>query len=140
MKARSFAALVIAVLSAAACTITPRASPPAKVFDVTSPLQQTTDCTVAQLNKAMSHETKARGEQEPIPPVTHAVRVVDQDKVVEVFPQYPTNIGELYFVRLSAQQNGTHVELFSTLGVTKLVEGALSSCVGGSKPGAPPKK
>ena len=139
MKARSFAALLIAALSAA-CTITPRASPPAKVFDVKAPLQQTSDCLVAQLNKAMSHETKARGEQEPIPPATHAIRVVDQDKVLEVFPQYPTNIGELYFVRLSAQESGTHIELFSTLGVAKQVEGALSPCTGGSKPSTPAKK
>jgi hypothetical protein len=139
MKARSFAALLIASMSAA-CTITPRASPPAKVFDAKTPLQQTSDCTVAQLNKAMSHETKPRGEQEPIPPANHAVRVVDQDKVLEVFPQFPTDIGELYFVRLSAQQNGTHVELFSTLGVVKQVEGALSPCIGASKPNAPKKK
>jgi hypothetical protein len=139
MKARGFAALFIAALSAA-CTITPRASPPAEVFDVKTPLQQTSDCMVAQLNTARSHETKSRGAQEPVPPVTHAIRVVDQDKVLEVFPQYPTDIGELYFVRLSAQESGTHVELFSTLGVTKQVEAALSPCTGGSKPSTPAKK
>ena len=139
MKARSLAALFMAALSAA-CTITPRAAPPARVFDVKTPLQQTSDCLVAQLNKAMSHETKPRGSQEPIPPATHSVRVVDQDKVLEVFPQYPTDIGELYFVRLSAQDSGTHIELFSTLGVTKQVEGALSPCTAGSKPSTPAKK
>ena len=60
--------------------------------------------------------------------------------MLEVFPQFPTDIGELYFVRLSAQQNGTHVELFSTLGVVKQVEGALSPCIGASKPNAAKKK
>jgi hypothetical protein len=62
----------------------------------------------------------------PPPNFTHSVSIVTPGKVEEIIPQQiPPGSGELYVVRFTADDSGTEVALFSTLGgLDKRVEHA----------------
>lgn len=117
--------ILAAVLAAvaAACTITPRTAPPAKVYSTKAGIEQAVTCALNALNMAMG---KGRA-----PNFTHSVSVVTPGKVEEIIPQQiPPANGELYVVRFTAEDSGgTQVMLFSTLnGIDKRVEKALEPC------------
>ena len=101
-----------------ACTITPRGAPPA-VWHVKKGLQKTSDCALMQLNSTMS-----KGHPPTFRTFTHSVRIIEAGKVQE------SGDGELYVVRLTGEQGGTEVKLFSTLALDKQVKSALSPCIG----------
>jgi hypothetical protein len=119
---REVPTLLLAGTLMAACTITPRSSPPAKVWDIPLDLQETSDCVVARLDKAMN-----RGQA---PKITHKVDVIEGGKVLEIHAT-PHLDGEYYFVRLTAaDKDQTKVELWSVLGkIKQQTNKALSPCV-----------
>jgi hypothetical protein len=118
-------ALLLAGIMMVACTTTPRGAPPA-VWHVKKGLQKTSDCALMQLNNTMS-----KGHPPTFSTFTHSVRIIEAGKVQEIIPQQiPSGDGELYVVRLTGEQGGTEVKLFSTLGLDKQVKSALSPCIG----------
>ena len=79
-----------------------------------------------QLNKTMS-----KGHPPTFSAFTHSVRIIEAGKVQEIIPQQIASAdGELYVVRLTGEQGGTEVKLFSTLDLDKRVKSALSPCIG----------
>lgn len=66
----------------------------------------------------------------PPPNFTHSLNIVTPGKVEEIIPQQiPSGSGELYVVRLTAEDSGTEVTIFSTLdGLDRRVKNALSPC------------
>ena len=116
-----FAAVLMAML-VTACAITPRTAPPAEVYKTPDAFQQAVDCALSQLNTSMG--------KGPPPNFTHSVSIVTPGKVEEIIPQQiPPGRGELYVVRLTAEESGTEVTIFSTLeGLDRRVKNALSPC------------
>ena len=85
------------------------------------------NCVLAQLNDSM-----ARGRP---PNFTHSVRIVTPGKVEEIVPQQiPAGSGELYVIRLVANDDGNiEVTVFSTLdGLDKRVQNAIDPCKKGN--------
>jgi hypothetical protein len=90
-------------------------------------LKETSDCALKQLNDTMS-----KGRPPTFSTFTHSVSIIEAGKVQEIIPQQiPSGVGELYVVRLTAEQGGTEVKLFSTLNdrLDKRVKSALSPCL-----------
>lgn len=106
---------------AVGCSRTPRTGPPFKIGLATADLQKTSDCVLTGLKKSV-----------PDPAITTSVKMIDAGKVEEITGTSADD-GEIYVIRLTAENDGTKAEAFSVISWSKFKEGelqtALSHCV-----------
>jgi hypothetical protein len=115
-----FVALSLGAL-AVGCSRTPRTGPPFKIGLANADLQKTSDCVLTGLKKSV-----------PDPTITTSVKMIDPGKVEEITGT-SADEGEIYVIRLTAENDGTKAEAFSVISWSKFKEGelqsALSHCV-----------
>jgi hypothetical protein len=115
-----FVPLSVAVITIG-CSRTPRSAPPYQIGLAKSDLQTTSNCIIAGLKKSVSD-----------PSITTSVKETKPGKVEEITGT-SADAGELYLIRLTAENDGTKAEAFSVFSWSKFNEAdlrkPLSACV-----------
>jgi len=101
------------------CSWTPRSSPPYQVGLTNSDLQKTSECVLAGIKQNVSD-----------PAITTSVKEEETGKV-EVITGTSADGGELYIVRLTAENDGTKAQAFSVIGWSKYKEADLRKGLSG---------
>jgi hypothetical protein len=121
---------LLACITLAACTVTPRTAPPIAVGHANGSLEQASNCIFTALNKTMSGHS---------PAITNFVKVIQSGKVEEITGT-AAGLGELYVVSLVAENDGIKAVVHSVLKWSSNsdpsqkydpseLEASLSSCV-----------
>jgi hypothetical protein len=115
--------LLVVGTTLVACTVTPRDTPPTAIGHANNGLQEASNCILTALNKT----TAAQGELA----ITNSVKVMESGKVEEISGA-SAGVGELYVIRLTAENSGTKAEVRSVLRWSKFspskLDAPLSSC------------
>jgi hypothetical protein len=85
------------------CSRTPRSAPPFQIGLADSDLQKTTDCLLVGIKKTVSDPT-----------ITTSAKETETGRVEEITGT-SADAGELYVIRLTAENNGTKAEAFSVI-------------------------
>jgi hypothetical protein len=101
------------------CSWTPRSSPPYQIGLTNSGLQKTSGCVLAGIKQNVSD-----------PAITTSVKEEETGKV-EVITGTSADGGELYIVRLTAENDGTKAQAFSVIGWSKYKEADLRKALSG---------
>jgi hypothetical protein len=92
-------------ITLAACTVTPRTAPPIAIGHANGSLEQASTCIFTALNKTMAGHS---------PAITNSVKIIQSGKVEEISGT-AAGVGELYLVRLTAENDGIKAEVHSVL-------------------------
>ena len=93
------------------CSQTPRSAPAYQMGLTNSDLQKTAECVLAGIKQKVSDPT-----------ITTSVKEEETGKVEEITGTSSADVGELYVIRLTAENDGTKAEAFSVISWSKFKE------------------